>query len=211
VGSVGNIRYNDKNVIVTIEFVEQAQTQTPECEKTLSKEECSYIDNCEKYGLKKEWLGKSFTFKGTNYRVIGFAPRSTIYPVLCSNSKGDIHKLSISALLIAFSEKFNSSSDTGQSSGLTNILGSGAPLFLVNTINRINLFRKEDVDLSDPEQVISVAKNIANYLSPENLFADGERTRSEAKRLESDVLASLRYLSRVTGQKLDPHELNSDY
>ena len=79
------------------------------------------------------------------------------------------------------------------------------------SIDGSEFFKKIKFDIDNAEHVNSIALTIANYLSPEILAADGERSMTEQRKLLKDILDSLAYLSKVTGIKLDPKELNPDY
>lgn len=46
------------------------------------------------FGLKPDDLGKSFVSAGKKLKIIGCAPRSRKFPILCEDSNGSVFKLS---------------------------------------------------------------------------------------------------------------------
>jgi hypothetical protein len=61
------------------------------CEKEITMitiDEVLYKELCEQFGLKREWLGKTFEDKGTTYTIVGLNPRSKRYPVKTTFGNG---------------------------------------------------------------------------------------------------------------------------
>jgi hypothetical protein len=55
--------------------------------------------------------------------------------------------------------------------------------------------------------LIAALRRIENSLSPENLFCDGERSRTEARRAEARLMAERRTLVAELGREPSPREL----
>jgi hypothetical protein len=54
-----------------------------------------YTNLAYTFGLKKEWLGKSFkTFQGTKYTIVGLKPSYRKYPVIAVGPQGGRYKFS---------------------------------------------------------------------------------------------------------------------
>jgi len=54
-----------------------------------STEARMYQTFCNDFGLKPEWLGKEFVYKGETYTIIGLNPRKKKFPVL-TEGNGDV-------------------------------------------------------------------------------------------------------------------------
>ena len=61
-----------------------------------SKERIAYLRNCSLYGLKPEWLDKSFvtSYLGEKYKIVGFNARAHKQPVICAREDGKLFKFS---------------------------------------------------------------------------------------------------------------------
>lgn len=46
------------------------------------------------FGLKADDLGRSFVSQGKQWKIVGCAPRSRKFPILCEDSNGKVFKLS---------------------------------------------------------------------------------------------------------------------
>lgn len=70
-------RYTSSSWSARIELVELTEpgAETPEAQ--------DYLKKAELYGLKADWLGKSFIgSKGRSFRIVGLKPKASKYPVL---------------------------------------------------------------------------------------------------------------------------------
>lgn len=53
-----------------------------------------YVRHCERFGLQKHWIGKSFEHpRHDTLTIIGLAPKSTHYPVVVQTQRGARYKL----------------------------------------------------------------------------------------------------------------------
>jgi hypothetical protein len=52
------------------------------------------------FGLKADDLGRSFVSQGKKWTIVGCAPRSRKFPILCEDSNGKVFKLSSSSVSI---------------------------------------------------------------------------------------------------------------
>jgi hypothetical protein len=192
----GSIQYSDSSISLKINVVELVKTEDGD---SLSPDAINYLNKCSVFGLEKELLGKEFIFNGQKYKLIGLLSNSRKYPILCE-CNGKCYKLPVASVVAGFNVDSKSEKKL-----------DSAPLFLKKQIGGFELFKKIKFDINNAEHVNSIALTMANYLSPEILTADGERGLIEQRKLLKDVLDSLAYLSKVTGIKLNPKELNLDY
>ena len=51
-------------------------------------EKKNFERSCFKFGLKKDYFGKSFLHEGLTYTIIGINTRARKYPVICKKSNG---------------------------------------------------------------------------------------------------------------------------
>ena len=85
---LGNIRANGSSFRSKIEvnnmgiFVDSIEQQ-------------KFENECTKFGFKKSDYKRTVSLNGKTYKFIGFKPRSTKYPVIVENFKGQ-YKLSVS-------------------------------------------------------------------------------------------------------------------
>ena len=99
-------------------------------------------------------------------------------------------------------QAFNSVDDTNR---------TRMPRIVKQEMGWMQLINKREVNLNNIEDVKSLADRLCFKLSPEVLFADGERSRTEAMRLEKDIIKGVDYLSKISGIPFNPSELNPDY
>lgn len=192
----GSIKYTDFNISLKVNVVELVKAEDG---NSLISEAIDYLNKCSVFGMEKDWLGKEFVLEDQKYKLIGLISNSRKYPILCE-CNGKRYKLPIASVVTGFN---------GNPKSEKNL--DSAPLFLKQQIGGFELFKKIKFDINNAEHVNSIALTMANYLSPEILTADGERSISAQNKLLKDILDSLAYLSKLTGIKLDPKELNPDY
>lgn len=58
-----------------------------------SKEAENFKAYCSLYGLRPEQLNGSFVYNGKRWKIVGCAPRSHKYPILCEDQNGKVFKL----------------------------------------------------------------------------------------------------------------------
>jgi hypothetical protein len=196
---ISNIRYSGSQATMFVTVSEVTKTEDGE---VLSVDNASYLAHCVAFGLKKEWLGKTFMYQGKQYKVEGISPKSRKFPVICMNDNGDVYKFPASHIVLNFADG-NKASATDDDNDMPNIVRS--------SINSIKLFQGIDIDLGNPEHATIVASRLAGNLSPECLFADGERSRTEAKNYEKELLTGIKYIGNISGMVFDPKKLCPDY
>lgn len=54
--------------------------------------------NCWRFGLKPEDFGKTFSYAGTSYKIVGIKPRSRKFPVIAENLAGKKYKMPVEAI-----------------------------------------------------------------------------------------------------------------
>jgi hypothetical protein len=75
-GELGNIKYESTqfNVDVVVSTPAHAGKQ--------------FAENAIRWGLKPEWFGQSFTYRGEMYTITGINPRRRKYPVIARSETG---------------------------------------------------------------------------------------------------------------------------
>tara|TARA_R110000823_G_C15772361_1_gene484185 strand:- start:370 stop:792 length:423 start_codon:yes stop_codon:yes gene_type:complete len=93
---LGNVSFQDYNFTGKI----QANLE-PKNGELFTKQAIDYKAFHTRFGLEKEWLGKSFQRHGKTYTVIGLNTKAPKYPVICSNS-GKEFKVPVDAVKLGF-------------------------------------------------------------------------------------------------------------
>ncbi|MGA2067061.1 MAG: hypothetical protein ABSG86_18935 [Thermoguttaceae bacterium] len=81
---LGSARFTADNICFKLDVFENARTGSPEA--------ADFPFYCIRYGLEPEDLGKTFTWGGKQYELIGCKPRSTRFPLLGRNLEGKVFK-----------------------------------------------------------------------------------------------------------------------
>ncbi len=72
--------YTDTEVSFRITIAEERSDGV-----AMTKEATNFQKLAEFVGMKPEWLGQIFFWKGDNYKIIGYATNRRVYPVLAQN------------------------------------------------------------------------------------------------------------------------------
>ena len=89
---IGNMSYNTSSCSVKIEVAEINDDGVVE-----TREHKDYLLYGKAYGLEKSWLNKIVDFGGCSYKIVGYKPRSSKYPVL-AEMNGKTYKFSVSKI-----------------------------------------------------------------------------------------------------------------
>ena len=84
---LGGATFTSRNIRFKLEIFENADTDSPEAE--------DFHTYCARYGLQPEDLGKTFTWGGKQYVLVGCKPRSTRFPLLGRDPDGKVFKFPI--------------------------------------------------------------------------------------------------------------------
>ena len=92
----GNCRYTESNATLKIE-IQDIQNGV-----AVSKERAEYELLADMYGLKKEWLDKTFRHMGDTYKVVGLKTRKRKFPVIVENDKGKRYGFDVETIKVNF-------------------------------------------------------------------------------------------------------------
>jgi hypothetical protein len=181
---VGGARFSAQTCTFKIDFVERGVGG-----EVQSKEAINFKTYAKEFGLEPDDLGKEVIIRGKKFTITGLNPRQYKFPVLGILSKtGTTYKLPIDDVLRALGKK----KEFGQEWKPRE--EAPKPTEPMNFI---------------PDDVKHEFNQLANNLSPENLAADGERSRSQQQILYRKLTRRWRELEQTVGRKVTEEEVYS--
>lgn len=81
---MGNVRYS--NTSFTFKTEARFANEDGEIEDEYREDWKRFVPIIE--NLKVEWLDREFTHRGTNYKIVGYRPKASKYPVVGETSDG---------------------------------------------------------------------------------------------------------------------------
>lgn len=96
---LGSGQFDSANATFKLELSAKASDGT-----TMNKERVAYTQFADAYGLKPEWLDKTFLFRGTPYKIAGLNTKARKAPILAANPQGKRYKFDTFTVKAALSE-----------------------------------------------------------------------------------------------------------
>lgn len=94
---LGSGQFDSANATFKLELSAKASDGT-----TMNKERVAYTQFADAYGLKPEWLDKTFLFRGTPYKIAGLNTKARKAPILAANPQGKRYKFDTFTVKAAF-------------------------------------------------------------------------------------------------------------
>lgn len=79
--------FTPENAVIKLELAIQSADGT-----AASRERSTWTQLATFYGLKPEWLDKTFNFYGKTFKIVGLNPKARTAPVIAANSNGKLFK-----------------------------------------------------------------------------------------------------------------------
>lgn len=79
--------FTPDNAVIKLELAIQSADGT-----AVSRERSTWTQLATFYGLKPEWLDKTFNFYGKTFKIVGLNPKARTAPVIAANSNGKLFK-----------------------------------------------------------------------------------------------------------------------
>jgi len=212
-----------------------ASASGPSPEETAKVERAEWKRWAPTFGFDADDYGRTFTCRGTEYRLTGLNPRAPKYPVqavrvsdgrgfkftsgsvraMLGRSLGPLAPVTVAGetLPVGTPVTYKGLGSVNGASKVTGVIiavGKGtyevySSADLRGIANVAQAFTTQ-VDKRDEAAVLFEIHCVYNALSPENLTADGERSKTAARRLSAQLNRANRALFKELGRKVTETE-----
>jgi hypothetical protein len=165
---VGNASYYPETATYKIELSTKSSDGT-----IVTKERNDFTLFALRFGLKPEWLDRTFTYSGDTYKIVGLKTKARTAPVLAANSSGKVYKFNAEFVRSQLAPTpFDVSLNKAREANLV--------------ANKAIVIGPRNPDHDEIERRLNDLRNN----NPEAYYADGER-RGSQKQIHDEIYRSI--------------------